>query len=192
MPDVRVAGMAVSLTDYIYVVGGSSDRFYKQPFSSLLRYDPVVDEWKEMTPLLEDRDHVAAVAYDGKIYAFGGRLNKDYNSMEIYDPATDTWTPGPNMRFPRAGHGAVVIGNLVFIVGGEQIGVFPEQIVNSVEVYNPHFNQWVKVFDMPLGLHGIPTASVDGVLFILGGSSKAGGVINNGQVWGWKLPEEFP
>lgn len=192
MPDSRSGGMAVSLGDYIYVVGGSSSVYRKNPISDLLRYDPDADQWQEMSPLLVKRDHVAAVAYDGKIYAFAGRETEDYRSMEIYDPATDSWSFGADMRTVRGGHGAAVIGDLIFVVGGEQIGVIPEQAVDTVEVYNPRSNTWLKEFELPFALHGVPTATVDGVLFVLGGSSKAGGVVNNGQVWAWRMSNPFP
>lgn len=192
MPDSRAGGMAVSLGKYIYVVGGTSSIFRQEPISDLLRYDPAADLWEEMSPLLIQRDHVAAVSYDGKIYAFAGRIIQDYKSMEIYDPETDIWTMGPDMRTPRAGHGAAVIGDLIFIAGGEQVGVFPEQIVTTVEVYNPQTNSWLGDFDLPIGLHGVPVAGVDGVLFLVGGSSKANSVSNNGQVWAWRVPDPFP
>ena len=192
MPDSRSGGMAVSLGDYIYVVGGSSSTYRKDPFSSLLRYDPAADQWKEMSPLLMERDHVAAAVYDGKIYAFAGRDVQDYRSMEIYDPAANSWTAGPNMRTVRAGHGVAVIGDYIFVAGGEQIGVIPELAVDTVEVYKPLSNTWVKEFKLPFALHGVPVAAVDDVLFVLGGSSKAGGVVNNGQVWAWRMPSPFP
>jgi N-acetylneuraminic acid mutarotase len=192
MPDSRSGGMAVSLGDHVYVVGGSSGTHHKDPFSSLLRYDPAADQWTEMSPLLIMRDHVAAVAYNGKIYVFAGRDIEDYRSMEIYDPTTNSWTPGPNMRTVRAGHGVAVIGDYIFVVGGEQIGVIPELAVDTIEVYKPLSNTWVKEFKLPVALHGVPVTAVDGVLFVLGGSSKAGGVVNNGQVWAWRMPNPFP
>jgi N-acetylneuraminic acid mutarotase len=192
MPHSLAGGMAVSLDEYIYLVGGTSSEYLEDPISSLLRYDPVADEWTEMSPLLTVRDHVAVVAYEGKIYALGGRLIEDYRSMEIYDPATNSWIAGPNMRTARAGHGATVIGEYIVVAGGEQIGVIPELLVNTVEVYHPRSNSWLREIEMPVALHGVPIASVDGVLFVLGGSSKAGGVVNNGVVWAWRMPNPFP
>jgi hypothetical protein len=35
-------------------------------------------------------------------------------------------------------------------------------------------------------LYGFPALGVNDMLYVLGGSTKAGGVINNGTVWAYK------
>jgi N-acetylneuraminic acid mutarotase len=89
MPVRRFAGSAVSMGNYIYIVGGRAPR-------DLLRYDPAADAWTSLAPLAQLREHIAAVALDGKIYALAGRLHGvgELDSVEIYDPATDQWSPG--------------------------------------------------------------------------------------------------
>lgn len=187
MPDYRIAGSAVSLGDYIYLVGGQGDMQLERPLSNLLRYDPVTDTWVELAQLNQPREHTSAVAYAGRLYVFGGRWNTDLNSMEIYDPATDTWTMGPSMRDIRAGFGAAVVQDRIYVAGGEIImAQFPEAIVNSVEVYDPGLNRWVAYSQLPVALHGVPAVGAGEVLYVLGGSSRPGGVTNNGQVWAYK------
>ena len=56
MPERRVAGAAVALDGYLYVVGGTGGN------RDLLRYDPAADEWARLAPLIESREHTAAVA----------------------------------------------------------------------------------------------------------------------------------
>jgi Kelch motif len=53
------------------------------------------------------RDHVAAVALNGKIYALGGRPGAGavYATVEIYDPAANKWSPGVDMQEGRSGFG---------------------------------------------------------------------------------------
>jgi hypothetical protein len=53
--------------------------------------------WREMASLSTPRFRHSAVALNGKIYVIGGydQNNGALSSMEIYDPATNTWSAGP-------------------------------------------------------------------------------------------------
>lgn len=189
IPGGRIAGVAVSLGNYIYLVGGQPDDPFDTEFPSLLRYDPASDAWAAMAPMPTPREHNNAVVYDGRIYAVGGRWNyTDYDMMEIYDPATDSWTTGPDMRFPRAGFGAAVVGDRLYVAGGELLSVFPEQVVTNVEVFDFTTNRWVETFDLPegRGLHGVSAAGIGGVLYVVGGSRQPGVVDPQGAVWAYK------
>jgi N-acetylneuraminic acid mutarotase len=187
MPDWRSGGAAVTVGDYIYLVGGWGERTESEGGSDLLRYEPATDTWTERAPLNERRDHVNAVAYNGKIYAFGGRWRSgDLRSMEVYDPVADTWTAGPEMRDARAGHAAAVVGDRLYVAGGELISQSPAAIVATVEVFDPALNSWVEHFEMPVGLHGVPAAGIDGVLYLVGGSTAPAGVSNDGAVWAYR------
>jgi hypothetical protein len=64
-------------------------------------YDPVTDGWslKAADPVL--RGQTAAGVINNKIYVaegwdgqFGSDANSPTNALEIYDPATDSWTAG--------------------------------------------------------------------------------------------------
>jgi N-acetylneuraminic acid mutarotase len=185
MPEMRTAGAAVSLGDYIYIVGGwGIGTTY-----ATLRYDPATNSWATLAPLNQQREHTNAVAYGGRIYALAGRWEEDgdLKSVEIYDPATDTWTMGPAMRDARAGHAAAVVGEHIYVIGGELIMTrYPEELVTSGEVYDPAVNRWVERFELPQAVHGVSAVTVDGVLYMIGGSSRAGGVNNSGNVWAYR------
>jgi hypothetical protein len=181
MPYAISAGAAVSLPDGLYLVGGLPDTS-----QTLLHYDPVTGEWRQKADMLEAREHVTAAAYQGKIYLFGGRWLNDLRSMEIYDPATNTWTAGPEMSEARGGHTAAVVGDRIYVIGGENILSQEERVVDTMEVYVPGENRWLGRIPIPKGLHGAASASVDGVLYLIGGSSQVGEVRNSGEVWAYR------
>jgi hypothetical protein len=44
----------------------------------------------------------------------------------------------------------------------------------------------VERFKLPRAVHGVSGVTVDGVLYMIGGSSRAGGVNNSGNVWAYR------
>lgn len=186
MPENRAAGVAVVVDDFIYIVGGVSDDESVAP--ALLRYDPAQDEWTTLTPTSVIRDHLASVVLEGQIWAIGGRsTGVEYDSVEIYDPETETWETGPSLNIARAGFNATVMDGKIYAAGGEVFAVCPNdecpQTLDTVEVYDPETDTWEIITQMPVPLHGVPIASVDYALYVLGGSKEAGAILNDGRVF---------
>src|SRR5690348_15193964 len=115
-------------------------------------FDPfaVTPGWVEKAPMPTARIAFAAVALNGKIYAIGGKgANSDQcdaiQTVEAYDPATDTWERGlmqpPTLRFQGAG---AALDVLIYLVGGEDrsvVGVCGG-VVPTVEAYDPVTDTW--------------------------------------------------
>jgi N-acetylneuraminic acid mutarotase len=65
------------------------------------------------------RVEAAAGVLGGKLYAVGGFNNVDaLSAVEVYDPATNTWSVRANMPTARQGLGTGVINGLLYAVGG--------------------------------------------------------------------------
>jgi beta-N-acetylhexosaminidase len=56
------------------------------------------------------------------------------------------------------------------------------QALDSLEVFDLARGGWANGPALPVGLHGLPAAAVDGRLYLLGGSDRAGGIDNHGRV----------
>jgi N-acetylneuraminic acid mutarotase len=54
--------------------------------------------------------------------------------------------------------------------------------LDSIEVM-PAGGSWRTAEKLPLPLHGVAAASVDGALYILGGSERAGAILNHGRAF---------
>jgi len=99
-------------------------------------YDPKTNTWQTRAPMPEPRQMLAAArGADGKIYVIGGVLS--YSGMEkkatvdVYDPATDTWSEGPELHMARHGHTAVSTPDgKIYVIGGSG----PKGPTASVEV----------------------------------------------------------
>ncbi len=88
--------------------------------------------------------HFSWTVLDGKIYTFGGgnwvgNGWKASNHAQRYDPATDTWEILPSLSEAKIGMEAVAVGNRIFVVGGEKMGLAGQSSQNPcsecIEIY---------------------------------------------------------
>jgi N-acetylneuraminic acid mutarotase len=83
----------VVLNGDIYAIGGRTS--ITHGWSKVVEiYDTQTDLWTTVDNMNTARCNFGAVVYDGKIYVIGGSTSTDTftNTMESYDPATDSWT----------------------------------------------------------------------------------------------------
>ncbi|MDD5434842.1 MAG: hypothetical protein PH343_05370, partial [Nitrospira sp.] len=128
--------------------------------------------WKIKKPLQTPRSHPATISYKGKIYVFGGGgpnfLSLD--TVEIYDPHSDTWSWGAPMPTHRSGAVAELVNGKVYVIGGgykKPDGKF--RFLPTVEIYDPEHDRWEKGPDM-LMPHDYPGIAVSGNnIYIMGG-----------------------
>jgi hypothetical protein len=122
-------------------------------------YEPALDTFTATAPLGTPRmGQTATLLPNGKVLVTGGlqaltvtptqlsAVRDAVATTEIYDPVTDTWTPGPSMSTPRAGHIAVLRPDgKVLLAGGISwdpvivIGWLPA-VRRSCDLYDPVAN----------------------------------------------------
>ena len=178
MPERRMGGEAVSLDDFIYLVGGTGGT------TAMLRFEPDRGAWNLLPGPSQPREHVAAVAYEGEIWVIGGRWGGTgaLATVEVFDPASGMWREGPELNEARSGFGAAVVGDRIVVAGGEILGQRPWTALASAEVYGPESGAWNLLPELPAGIHGMPVVGYDGAVYVLGGSDRAGGIDNRGRV----------
>ena len=119
------------------------------------------------------RDHLGAVAFQGRVWALGGRrsfFGEQYANVEIYDPATDSWRTGPPLPAGRGGVAAAALADRILVFGGEA----PLRIFNATEMYEVAGNRWIAKAPMPTPRHGIGAAVVGGRVIVPGGGTEPG------------------
>ncbi len=103
--------------------------------------------WARIADMNFGRTNVNAVVLPtGKVLIIGGHSNGQKWSptpvleTEIYDPATDTWTVGAPLSFPRQYHSVCILlpNGRVLAAGGVAPGTADEN-QNSVELYSPGY-----------------------------------------------------
>ncbi len=170
------AGAAVELDGFVYVVGGT-------PHGAFFRYDPEADTWESLVDPSAPREHLAAVALDGEIWALAGRWESEiFDTTEIYEVTTGEWRSGPAFNEARSGFGATVVDDSIYAVGGEVFD--PNLALDSMERFRD--GEWTVQDPLPYGIHGNPLVEIGGNLYLPGGSTQAAGVENDGRTFRYR------
>lgn len=82
---------------------------------------------------------------DNKVYVFGGD-SKCNCSVEVYDPATETWEKRADMPTSRILASSGLVDGKVYVIGGYVPKGDP---VSAVDVYDPATDTWTQVADLP-------------------------------------------
>ena len=158
---------AVAVEDRIYALGGSTrsgDR--DRPISTLEIFDTATGEWSSGASLPTPLAAHAAVAWSGKVFAFGGWNGTSYTGDALaYDPAADRWERLPSLPTPRGFAGAAVLGGQILVIGG-----YDGQREHAVcEAYHPQDERWETCSSMSTPRGGVGAATVVGQVYVIGG-----------------------
>ena len=122
--------VAIALADGRVLVTGVSDLNADAPEPTSEIYDPAAGTWSLAGPMQNARIfHSLTLLPDGRVLAVGGEnpvteTNEPHSTTEIFDPRTDSWSPGPDLAEPRYDHSATLLPDgRIFLAGG--IGVNP-------------------------------------------------------------------
>lgn len=175
IPTGRGMAAAAVVDGIIYLIGGNNsyDNYW---LTTNEAYDPATDSWTTKADMpTTDRGLLTASAVDGLIYVMGGGDSFDqsspYRIVEIYDPATDSWTDGVDMLRSRQSHAAVVIGKEIYLIGGltrdqsNQIVHVPE-----IDVFNTVTQEWRQVAPLPTVRFDLTAVVLGGRIYAMGGN----------------------
>jgi DNA-binding CsgD family transcriptional regulator/N-acetylneuraminic acid mutarotase len=170
----------------IYVPGGllaSGERT-----DILEAYDPHKDSWEQRTPLPIQLSAYSLVAFEGRLYLFGGWDGEKYSSRVFrYDPNRDDWSELSPLPTNRAFAGAAVIGSKIYVLGG----LNDKGPLSTNEIFSPSFENsmdspWTKGPALPNSRYGMGVTSTAGFIYLVGGNNRQGNGLTSLQY----LPEK--
>ena len=123
-----------------------------------------IDTWIEgLASMPTYRHDLTSAVVDGKIYCIGGYGSSAYlNTVEVYDPKTDTWETKTNMPTDRYALTSAVVDGKIYCIGG-----YNNRILNTVEVYDPKTDTWETKANMPTKRYLLTSAVVDGKIYCI-------------------------
>jgi len=194
LPTRRGAASAGVVNGKIYVTGGANSLpgmtengiHPARPHNvvaTVEEYDPATNSWKTVRPLLLARNHHAAVGAADKLYVIGGRVGGAFISsasnnvdlVEMYDPASDLWTPRARMPTARSAIGAGVYNSNILVAGGEGQDQRFLAAFKAVEAYDTALNRWQILPSMPRPRHGLAVGAIGNRLYTVSGDGQSAG-----------------
>ncbi len=144
------------------------------PLPASASVTPYARGWLPISTMSISRGfHSGTVLRDGRVLIIGGYISQDTDtaSVEIFDPATNTFRANGSLNIPRHGHTATLLPDgRVLIVGGYNM-----TWLNSAELYDPATGQSTNT--QPLFKHGTShTATLlkDGRVLVIAGAIQSG------------------
>jgi non-specific serine/threonine protein kinase len=119
------------------------------------------------------REHLAATALGGRVYAIGGRLagyDTNLATVEAFDPSTTTWRRLPDLPDTRGGTGAAALSGRIVSVGGEA----PDGTKRTVWALRPDTRTWTSLPDLPTPRHGLGVVALHGRVWAIAGGPQPG------------------
>jgi N-acetylneuraminic acid mutarotase len=176
LPSARGGGALVNVNGTLHFFGGAdASRLDRAEHWSL---SPGAASWVAKASLLTTRNHLGAVALDGKIYAVGGQKNQDakeipQSALEVYNPATNQWTALRSLPFGRSHIAAatMIAGGRIVTIGGETTF---NTSVNNVSSYDPGTNTWSELTPLPIKMSSGVAGLIDGVFYYATGRLTTG------------------
>jgi len=181
-PEERAAAAAAATADgRVWVVGG---RTRDGLATRMLSLDLRTLRWSSL-PGPRPREHLAATALGGRVYALGGRLagyDTNLATVEAFVPRRRAWQRLPDLPDPRGGTGAAAIAGRIVSIGGES----PIGTHASVWSLRPG-GRWSRLPDLPTPRHGVGVVALAGRVWAVAGGPEPGLTVS-GAVESLPLP----
>jgi N-acetylneuraminic acid mutarotase len=173
---------AGNFTVQIYVTDTAGLRSNTIEFVFPIREFP----WTTKIPMPTPRLEFSSAVVNGKIYIIGGRDANDPNTpkqvvstVEIYDPATDSWATGPSLPTALANQMTIAVNGKIYAIGGNE--QFTSDTKDVVQELDPMTPQWTLKTPMPNPIASAAVTVNNGLIYIAGGEGP--GVIYNSLHW---------
>lgn len=187
IPENRRRGGAGSVIvgDKLYLIAGIQNGHVGGFIPWLDSFDLKTKQWKVLADAPRPRDHFQAAAAKGKIYAAGGRTTSQatkqvfqlvIQEIDEYDISSDQWvTLNAKLPVGRAGNSSLIVGNDLWVLGGETIRATPAH--NEVDILNLDTLELSSFNPMVEGRHGTGAVLYDNAVWTCCGSGTRGGSI---------------
>jgi N-acetylneuraminic acid mutarotase len=140
--------------------------------------------WKAKSPMPTPRLGFSSATINGLIYIIGGRdatapitPKPVVSTVEIYDPATDTWSTGPSLLIKLANQMTITASGKIYAIGGEGESLESD----AVQEFDPVSKSWALKNNMPDQRASAAVSVNNGFIYISGG--RGPGVQLNSLIW---------
>ncbi|MBR9977077.1 MAG: T9SS type A sorting domain-containing protein [Bacteroidetes bacterium] len=173
-------GRAETVGDKIYIFGGVENFGQNyQATTAIVEYNPTTDSYTQKTPMSVAQGMPGSAQINGKIYVIGGNGATEavyLRTVQVYDPASDSWSTATDYPRDVKWMGAVSIGDKIVCTGGFNVNYTPSRYIADTYVGELQGDDlvWTKVSDAAIGPVIFPVAgSHNGIAYFSGGRPAA-------------------
>ena len=154
----------IGLTIFAYILARNFSSTNSNPSSQT---KPANERWEYSVDYIEPISAASSLSYGGAIYLIGGRTENDTSARTMrYSPNDDRWVTLKDKPLPVSETQAGIIQEKIFIPGGRLADGNPTKQLDSYDILS---NTWTVLMPLPEPLMGSAVASVDGILYVIGG-----------------------
>lgn len=167
MTTARNSFASASVGGLLYAIGGRGACPPCTGLSSVEAYNEATNTWIARASLPATRHSMSAVAFNGNIYVVGGVMgtNTETNQIDVYDPATDSWSISPSpVPTIRQGAGVAASSTGIFVIGGFGGGL--DRVEN--EFWHQATNAWFTRASLPFARYQVVAAEAAGAIYVTG------------------------
>ena len=136
--------------------------------ASISYYDPQTGRWKSGNTGLPIDLSRTLTSFNENLYVIGGE--KCPQTVVRYSPIRNKWKKLAPMETGRAGHCAVPLGDLIYVIAG----FHDEVCLQSAESYNPLTNRWAKIPNLAKARRFASAVATCGKILVVGGFCDMG------------------
>lgn len=173
---IRINPAATVLNGKIIVMGGDGG---EGAMSSVEEYDPTSNSWTPLADMPKPRENFQAATIGQTVYAVGGSSQSPqtgyvvYDSVDVYDRASNAWTTAASMNVAREYLGLAMLDGKLYAIGGanndDSAAASSSFTQSSVEIYDPAVDGWSFGADQPSERYGLGVGVVGTTIYALGG-----------------------
>ncbi len=169
LPTARARLALAELDGVLYAIGGLGDDGATPRVDA---YDADRDRWERRADKPTAVANAGAVALDGHIYVPGGNDadNRVLALMEVYDPASDTWSQAAALPAPLCAYAIAATRDGFYLFGGWD----GQRYLDTTYYYDLTSDSWQPRAPLP-GARGFAAAATVGErIYLLGGRDADG------------------
>lgn len=141
----------VVLNNKLTTVGGLDSN---GPCNKIYSWDKSMKEWSESCPPMPTaRRSTTSVTYGSYLIVFGGALPETVTVVEVLDIPNQKWYTGPPLPEGIYNVQAVVVGNSLYLLGGNSTSVWhcslPTLVMGATNAFYDLLQLWTKLSSLP-------------------------------------------
>jgi len=168
---------AAVVKNVLYVIGGTPDK--QTPTNTVWAYNLKTKVWSSKAPMPTARISAAAVVEGNIIYVIGGWAGGNgLDTVESYNPATDTWTEETPLLAgkwaPSVGLIGTKLAGYTIVAADGAEGCCPSGFTGDSEGYNVSTNTWTSLNSDPTARAFACFGTIGAQFYVAGGNDSQG------------------